>query len=175
MKKYKVGDKVWWAHCGNTLVKEPCPVCYGKKQVVLVLGNDDTVTLDCDYCGKGYEGPRGYVMEYRWVAEPELITITEVEISDSLEHGETIKYRTNYYSIKNCDIFDTREEALVRCEVIAKELAEQQSTRAEHIKANVKKTFSWNAGYHMRVVKRAQKDIEYHQAKAVLCKQRQPH
>jgi len=39
MERFKIGDKVWVArYSENTAISVPCPVCYGKLKVTLILG-----------------------------------------------------------------------------------------------------------------------------------------
>ena len=170
MKKYKVGDRVWLAsYSSPRLVSETCPICYGKRQVILILGNDDTVTLPCEYCGKGFDGPRGYVNRYKYVAEVNHITIDSVEIIETRD-GETREYRADNRCADIEDIFDTEEEAISRCEIKKQEAEHERMTRTEFIKVNVKQSFSWNAGYHLREAKRKESELEYHKNAAVFCK-----
>jgi len=171
MKKYNVGDKVWVAWVERRDVTELCPVCFGKLQVLLTLGNDDTVTLPCDYCGKGYNAPVGTVTEARYGSGAELKTIETVDVTQTAS-GETYEYHSGHYILRPERVFDTKEEALLCCESIAQELNKEQETRAEYIKKDVKKSFSWNAGYHLREAKRKEGEAEYHRKKAAICKSR---
>jgi len=167
--KIKIGDKVWHACCGTKQIKVECPICYGKLAVTLILGNGDKVELPCDYCGKGYGYPQGVVTEWEYIAEPEQREITNIrcEITGT---GEKREYLSGHYILYPDIIFPTREDALGKCEEIKKKLEHEQETQAKHIKGNVNKTYSWNAGYHMRIVKKAKIDIEYHSKKAIICK-----
>lgn len=171
MKKYNVGDAVWVARAGYRRVAELCPVCFGKLQVVLTLGNDDTVTLPCDYCGKGYNVPAGTVTEARYSPGAELKTIETVSVSQTTS-GETYEYRSGDYILSPERVFDTKEEALFCCESIAQELNKEQETRTEYIKQYIKKSFSWNAGYHLREARRKEDEAERHRKKAAICKSR---
>jgi hypothetical protein len=171
MKQYNVGDKVWYARVGMREVSMPCPVCYGKLAVTLILGNDNTVVLPCTFCAPGYSEPSGTITEYEWKAEPEEQAITGVNITIN-GNKEEREYRSNSYILYSEDVFSAREEALVRCEERIKQHEIEESTRVEHLKANAKKSFSWNAGYHLRQVKDHKKQMEYHERKAILCKAR---
>jgi len=174
MNKYQIGDKVWVAYCGNSLVKTPCPVCFGELVVTLILGNKDTVELPCDYCGKGYNAPVGYTQEYEYTANPVLETILGMKINITTT-GEEIEYQTAFGRIIYPDIiFESHEEALKKCQNIKSELETENNKRVEYIKYNTKKTFSWNAGYHLSCAKKCRKDAEYHDKKALLCKSRIP-
>jgi hypothetical protein len=46
----------------------------------------------------------------------------------------------------------------------------EQSTRAEYLKKNMNKKYSWNAGYHLKEAKRSEEQAAYHRKKAMLCK-----
>ena len=171
MKKYNVGDKIWFAHCGHREVTKTCPICFGKKEVTLILGNGDTVITQCDYCGKGWEFSTGYIKEYEYVAEPEQFSITHIR-SECSSEGEKHKYHSYHYHFKDDVIFDTREEALIKCNEIVAQKEKDETTRAEYLKKNKYKSFSWNAGYHLREAKRNREEAERHEKLAKICKER---
>jgi len=166
---YNIGDEVWWARCGNRNITKTCPICFGKRQVTLILGNNDTLTLPCDYCRKGYEGPRGYIDEHEYIAQPELITISGMHIDKTFDDNK-VEYRYGSWCPYTADIFDTKEKAVSRCKEKIIELEKEQQTRAEHIKADKNKSYSWNAGYHLKEAKRHEENAIYHQKHARLCK-----
>ena len=173
--KYKIGDTVYVANCGHRQIDIPCPVCFGKIRVTLILGNGESVSLPCDYCGKGFDGPRGYVSEYDYVAEAAARTITAANITLT-DTGEKVEYRSgssfSYYTLKEEDCYSTFEEASATAVAVKEKMIEEQNTRAEYIKEDIKKSFSWNAGYHLREAKRNRREIEYHERMAVICKER---
>lgn len=171
--KFKVGDSVWVAKCSNTQAHVTCPICYGKRRVTLILGNDDTVSLECGYCGRGYEGPRGYVEEFQYKAEPQLIQITGMSINQS--NTETVvEYHLgsahSYRVLREENLFDTLEEAAKRSLELKAQYENEQRTKQKYLKKNLNKSYAWNAGYHLREAKRHRGDAEYHDKKAVLCK-----
>ena len=171
MPRFKVGDTVWNAKCRWEQIQVVCPTCFGKKEVTLILGNDERVILPCDGCGKGYDGPKGYVTKYNYVVEPETVNITGIEIEiDGTK--EVARYRNGSYSFDEADLSPTREEAYQRAHHKRLLLEEDQRTRADLIKKLTHKNFSWNANYHMRQAKDLRKQAEYHDEKAKLCKER---
>ncbi len=172
MTKFNIDDTVYLATCRNEEIKVPCPVCYGKLEVVLILGNDDKVTLSCDYCGKGYDGPKGYTREYKFIVAAKPVTITGVD-SEKRADGEKIQYRSGCYVYAEDQLFIKEEDALEKAKEVKAANDEEQNTRAKYIKHNVNKSFSWNAGYHFRCAKREREQAEYHEKKAALCKARQ--
>lgn len=139
-EKYKIGDVVWAAFAERRDITETCPVCYGKKSVTLILGNEDSVILPCDYCGKGFGYPKGTVQEIRYVrgAEQRVITKVDVQIDGS---GEKVQYQSEHYVLYPERIFNTEQEALDCCEKIAAAMNEEQKKSATYIKADVKKSF----------------------------------
>ena len=173
MAKFGIGDEVWSAQFSRGIpVRVTCPVCYGKRNVTLILGNGDSVELPCDYCGKGNLGvPTGYDTEYQTINDPEQIIIEgiNVEIRGS---GEKVEYRAGHRIYYDENLFSTREEAVLRSDELRKEYEESEKKRADYIKADVKKSFAWNAGYHLRNIKQYEKQIEYHKGKAKLCKEK---
>jgi len=167
--RFDVEDEAWWAKTGVSAVTKTCPVCYGEREVTLILGNGDRVRLPCSYCGTGFDAPRGFVTEHDYVAEPQMVIITGVT---SYDNGEAVEYeyRVGAYVPKGDDLFDNRDDALSRCQEIAERRKRDEEKKVEYIKYDKKKSFAWNAGYHMRCVKKAHKDIEYHERMAVICK-----
>jgi len=168
----KCGDLAWVSSFGMREVKKTCPVCDGKLQVELRLGNGDTVTMDCRYCAPGYESPRGYVEEREYISNPELVMITGVEISQKGEI-ETVEYHSmagRYHD--SVDVYDTEAEAMDACEREAERKKSEEATRVEYLKEDCQKSYSWNAGYHIREAKKHQEKAEYHRGKAVICKAR---
>jgi hypothetical protein len=165
---FKIGDEAWLASHEYRKVQKKCPVCFGKLTVELILGNEDRVILPCNYCCVGYDGPFGYVTEYEYISECALVTIDKVNIQETSE-GETREYLSGNRII-NDRIFKTKEEAEKKCIELADKLYTEQTTRSEYIKKDKQKSFSWNAGYHLREVKKLLEQAEYHKKMAVICK-----
>jgi len=171
----KVGDRLWWARWErHSQQPEPCPVCYGKLEVTVILGNGDTVTTPCDFCGKGYDGPKGYVNEYGPLATAELVTISSVTATET-EAGTDYEYRVrisdnSWYMPEAEDLFATEAEALTRAEEKAEAERARLEKSSEYLKHKAHKSFSWHAGYHLREAKHNRRQAEYHERMAVLCK-----
>jgi hypothetical protein len=167
--KFEIGETVWIATCGQTEVIKPCPVCFGKLKVKLILGNDEVCELPCDYCGKGnFDRPTGVEKDYEWVSKPIQDTIKSISIS-----GSGIEYHaSNHYCGDNELIFKTKEEAEIKCAKLAAINAIENQKKLEFCRFNSKKSFTWNAGYHRGEAKRAARDLEYHTEKAVFMKMR---
>lgn len=168
MKEYNVGDSIWWARCETRQIKKPCPVCFGKKEATLILGNGDEVILPCEYCGYGINAPTGIITGYEYVAEPEHSVITKVKI-EVTDDGEERKYYIGHCDSDGSDIFDSEAEALAKCTEMAQKREHEQMTLAEHIKENKQKSFLWNAGYHLEAARKSREEAARHERNAVLC------
>ena len=169
MTKFNIGDRVFYARCNQQEIEVPCLVCYGKLSVILTLGNGDEITLPCGYCGHGYQAPRGYIKEYDYKIVAELVIITGIETRKD-QNGEEIKYKYNNYIFDEDRLFANQTEALEKAKEIKAKYDEEQKTKSEYLKKDAKKSFAWNAGYHLREAKNHRKQAEYHDTKAVLCK-----
>lgn len=170
MKPYSVGDTVWLSRYDHEAVQKPCPICFGNKQVTLILGNDDKVLLPCDSCGHGLDEPTGVVTQYEYVPKAERLVITQVETTHTMEGEERRYYFAHRYTDPE-NIFDSEEEALARCnQMIYQERLED--AKAYRLKHNLLKSYAWNAGYHLTQARDCRKRAEYHDQKAILCKSR---
>lgn len=172
--KFKIGDTIWLARYGRQEVLVPCNVCYGKKEVTLILGNDDSVILPCEACGHGFRAPTGTQTEYTFVCGAEQCRITgmRIEISSDRESVTYDMLGGCYADESKC--FATEEEAMLAAEALRKAEDERENTQAAAIKANAQRSFIWNAHHHMSEFNRAMRDAEYHARKAELCKARIP-
>lgn len=174
MSKFKIGDTVWAARFHNNYpVTVPCSVCAGTGKVTLILGNGDKVELACDYCGKrNYDIPTGYETEYQPMSEPKAITIDGIEIQVTSE-GEKVEYLVGsgdcHHIYHDENVFAEYQDALKRGEQLKQEWLDAEQKRTDWMKANVKKSFAWNAGYHLREAKQLRRQIEYHEKRAKLC------
>jgi hypothetical protein len=113
MKQFEIGQKVFAACYRREGVRKPCPVCYGQTKVKLILGNEEEVILPCDYCGKGFDFPKGYVTEYEHKLYTEEITITGRDIRESFGNSEVTYYSGNFV-FHSENLFRTEGEALTR-------------------------------------------------------------
>lgn len=167
-KLYSVGDVVWYASFGTMEEQVPCPVCYGNKNVVVVLGNGDEVEVGCNYCSRGYDGALGYVTEYVLLPRAEQCTITRRRIEDDFGE-EKVEYNSARYFLSADRIFDTYEEAMACAEGMAerKRLQDENSPKYKN-----EKSYAWNAGYHLKQADKCHREAIYHEAKAKVCKSR---
>lgn len=168
--RYKIGDVVYVGTYDNRQSQIECPVCFGKREVTLILGNGDSVITPCDYCGKGHEGPKGFVLQCERIPRAEAALINEIRLELSAD-GSIVQYHTaNYSCYQEYEVFPTQAEAMAYAQELADKAVKEESERAEYIKNNQAKSYSWNAGYYLRKAKQARDDAEYHERMAVRCK-----
>ena len=177
MPKYEIGDKVWIAQPGQKQVRKTCPICFGKLEVKLTLGDDSEVMIQCDYCGKGFSGPQGYVMEYEYCDGANQITIQGMNVSTVGKNEEEVEYKYNWCSgggniAYEKDVYATQEEAIDRSNEIREQRERVQSERTIHLKKMKSKNFSWNAGYWLKQAKDAEQSAERYRNRARICKSR---
>ena len=163
---YNIGDTVWVASFDMRQVQVPCPVCFGNKAVVVILGNGDEVCTECGFCSHGFEGARGYIIEYTREPRAESMVITGREIQESRD-GVEVTYTSGRYILNTDRVFVSESEALA-CAYNLEEAAKQN----ESPKYKNEKSYSWNVGYHLGRVKNLQREIDYHKSKAKICSDR---
>lgn len=160
----EVGDKVYIASELWTKVYKPCPVCYGKLEVTLILGNGDHAVVDCQYCRQGFEGPTG-----RDISHYEHTPHVDVGIVYGIRIEQTPKGTVTSYEFGNEtarrvrrseDVFLANLPAQERAEQKAKEANEREEKKIEEpAKEKRGKSHSWHVGYYKRQIKNAQRDL----------------
>lgn len=171
---FEPGEKVWFAATSRIEAQETCPICFGKRKVILILGNDERVELDCDFCGKGFDGPKGLVTTYKRFPRAEEVTIRSVESKRKANGEEEVRYIVGVNSIAQPeDLFIDENSAL---EYARQKAAEVQALEEEDFIRRTKrgkdKNYAWKAGYHRREAKRHREQAERHERAVVVCKAR---
>lgn len=172
MQKHKVGDIVYVASYGRREERVPCPVCFGKLAVTVILGDDTHISTPCNYCGHGYESPTGTVMEYVESGRVDALIIIKIATEDTVKGTSYSYYYADGRYSDDHNAFLAREEAEGYADELAAEHKRKMIERAEYIKKDKHKSFSWNVGYHMREVKNLTKRAEHHKEMAQICKAR---
>lgn len=174
--EFKRGDTVYLATYDPLEVQLPCPVCFGKRVVQVILGDDSVVETPCDYCRNGYSGPRGYVTTWDREARVEPVVIDAVVVEDG--PVRKVEYRTDAraggYRLPSPDnLFADETSAIARANVLAAEYDEWEATRHDRGGKQAVKKISWSIGYHLRNAKESRRQAEYHEARAVVLKGRE--
>ena len=155
---FEFGQVVFIARASSHDRQEiPCPVCYGKRRVTVILGNDEQVSIECEYCSHGCNPASGRASEWKpWSSVVET-TVTGIK----LEHGKWCIECAAYVG-SDAEIFTTREAAEEARIVMFAAAIERAQACNHSMKYNGRKRLSWHVGYHRAAVRRAQHDLEYH-------------
>lgn len=164
MSKFNLGDRVFIVRQGQTNKYATCPDCQGNRYLTVIMGDDSRVTIPCTGCQYGYENPRGVVRYYEYASEIEVGTIGAVKIVDDTFEYEVPASGGAYWCKQESEVFATREEAEAYGKVL---IAEHNKEALENIKKKHKdhRSWAWNATYHRKCIREAEKQIEYHSAR----------
>ena len=157
---FKMGDKVWYANAGVVEKSVICPECFGKLYLTVILGDDSKVTIDCAGCSRGMQPSTGRISYYEWKVDVKEVTVERIEIK---QDGVTYGF-WNHYCADNDKIFSTKEEAEKRALELVEEHNKEELEKIYRKEKN-NRTWSWNAYYHRDCIRRAEKDLIYHNAK----------
>lgn len=163
--QFNIGDTAYVArHSPHTEVWVQCPECLGTRTMRVILATGEEHTIDCACCERGYEGSPGKILTWQAQASVGAVTITGVE---SRMDGDTLevayRYGPNFIS-DGCNVFATRDEAMVRAEELTAKHNEEQAKRVRCKEKDTRK-WAWNISYHRKEIREAHRKIEYHTAK----------
>ena len=158
---FSIGEPVWVAVA--TAYKQeqvPCPICFGKGAVTLILGNGERQPVECDYCGHGYERATGLVARYGPHSEVKQGTVTGLS-----QRYDGWLVEVGGWTQDPDRIFRDPESAEI-CRVRLHAEAEQQARRSfESQFKSAKKKTTWNAGYHRKEIQELRRKLEWHEGR----------
>jgi len=158
--KHQIGEVVWLASWEAQPAYVVCPDCGGTGRLRVTFHDETQVSIECRNCSAGFDPPTGRVKVYDRVPRAVEAKITGAEID-----GDKVEWRTDQsYRVPEAEIYSNKADALFA----AREKA-RQADREERDRVNQKekdtRTWAWNASYHRRCIKEAQRQLEYHTAK----------
>jgi hypothetical protein len=164
--EFQIGETVYYAyaypHADNHV---PCPLCFGKKSVQIILGNGEIQPIECSACGHGYEGPRGFINERAprsAVVRGEITGVTK-------DFGEW-RYAVNGSS--QSDIFRTEEEAETKRVLLHAEASVQAEGFNQSIAKEKKKGLAWSVRYHQGCIRDLERRLSYHEEKLLISREK---
>jgi hypothetical protein len=167
---FSIGQTVYVADAnayGETRI--PCPICFGKLRVTLILGNGEHQAVTCEACDFGMQGPRGEVRHYKAASSVTPWTVTGINQTDG---GWQIMAGGSAYKMADGNIFATREEAEARRLVLHAEAEEQARAAFDCQMVRAAKSHTWTAAYSRSAIARLKRDMEWHERK--LCAEKLP-
>ncbi len=168
--KFNIGDSVFKARYERVETYVTCPDCLGSKTVRVILGDGTELTIACGGCDPGgYMPSTGRIKQYAYGTIATPYTVTGVKVTaDAVEYDLNNFGQGSYYMAKEEQLFATSEEAFTwgETEKIAHEAEENKRLMA---KTKDTKSWAWNATYHRKCIKDAEKAIAYHRTKVQIC------
>ena len=168
-KMFSIGQIVFKATYRRTEKLVTCPDCLGSRRVKMVLGDGTELLIECGGCDPdGYRASTGTIKQYDFAVQVKSYTVTGVNTRANAVSYELDNFGGSYHTGTESDVFATADEAQ----------AFGDSLRAEHeadenkrwmSKTKDAKSWAWNASYHRKCIKQAEKDLEYHRGKVQVC------
>jgi len=163
----QIGDVIYWVeshtHYGKSI---PCPMCFGKQFVTIILGDGSETKSECGMCSHGLDRATGQAKTWDAVA---LICSGEIT---GVSTREGIKYEVGYKSVYQHECFDSKELAEVERDKKQKECERRRDEWFKESFINCKKSQIWNAGYHKGCIEYNERQIEWHKARLGMIKER---
>lgn len=155
-----IGETVYWVeshiHHGKSI---PCPMCFGKRFVTIILGDESRTESECGMCSHGLDRATGQAKT--WEASATIYS----GIITGLSTREGMKYEVGYKSVYQHECFNSELEAIPTRDKKLKEAEAQRDQWFKDSFVNCKKSQLWSAGYHRSCIKDAERKIEWHQAR----------
>lgn len=158
--RYEIGETVWVASFESTTDSVTCPECGGAGRIRCLMYDDTMVSVECQGCSRGYEGPQGVIRVYTRKPMAVETTITGVSIRNGKPEWQT----KSSWSTPEEDIFTNRLMAEERAAIKAAKLDQEERDKVAN-KEKDTRSWSWNAHYHRKEIRDLEKRIEYHRAK----------
>lgn len=158
---FRIGDVLWQASNGSNNVKVPCPVCNGDLAVTVILGDGERVGVPCEACGKGFNGPRGYIEE--WQHDPAVSKFVIASIQSFHADRWCVNSETGGWGYFN-ELFPSEDEAMARAVKNCAEQHERNMQSRQRHRKNVKEA-AWSIQYHRKQIADLERQIAWHQGR----------
>jgi hypothetical protein len=163
--RFEVGQQIWIGDFSPLApCHETCPDCGGTGRLRVTFHDETQVSIACQNCAAGYDPPTGFVIVYRNSATARLATICGFENALGKTRWHVDGHDSGYRLVDDSDAFDTEDEAIAFAKRRAAEWEEEQRARIFK-KEKDTRSWAWNASYHRRQIKEAEKNVAYHTAK----------
>jgi hypothetical protein len=171
--KYEIGQEIFWASFSSHAQDHvTCTDCGGTARLRVTFHDETTVSIPCANCARGYEQPTGKIMVYCRKGTVNKGVVSGMEIGD-----DQVEYRAKYYCtgddgrlfgatshIKENDVFLSESGAQLRADQMAVEYDEEERAKIFR-KEKDQRSWAWNASYHRKQIKDAERSLEYHRKK----------
>lgn len=162
---YNIGDTAYWVESSTHYNKKvPCPMCFGKRFVTLILGDESQTQIECGFCSHGIDRPSGLANSWEPSAIIHAGTITGISTRDGT------RYEIGGRNLFAHELYTNEADAKLVQEVKLKEVQEQAEHCFRESFVNAKKKQIWSAGYHRSCIKSAERNIEWHRLRLNMIK-----
>jgi hypothetical protein len=174
--RFEVGQEIWVGDFSALApVYEICPDCGGTGRLRVTFHDETQVSIACANCALGYDPPTGRIRVHRQAATARKAIISGLEVNGGKTRWHIDGTECSWRIVEDEDAFETEAEALKWAkEKVARFEAEQRNKIFEKEKDT--RSWAWNASYHRREIKEAERRLAYHTAKlnAAVLKVKEP-
>lgn len=174
--RFEVGQKIWIGDFSAlSPAYETCPDCGGTGRLRVTFHDETQVSIECRNCAAGYDPPTGRVIVYRNAARARHATVCGFENAHGKVRWHVDGDDCSYRVVDDENAFDTENDALTWAKQCAASYEAEQRAKI-FSKEKDSRTWAWNASYHRRCIKDAEKQIKYHSEKlaAAMVKAKEP-
>lgn len=162
--KFQIGDQVWRPTFESSVEWVTCPDCGGTGRLRVTFHDETTVSIDCQNCSVGYDPPTGKVKVYVRRPEAHQGVISGIEVEP-----DKVTYRLgrglhSSWLVEEDALSIDHDGAFEKAVALAREADETERRRILE-KEKPARTWAWNARYHRRCIKDAQRNLDYHTRK----------
>lgn len=120
--------------------------------------------VQCEACGKGYEGPQGVEAHWEVSTGASKVTITGLDRMDG-DHVIVQVAGINRRTYEFSELYKTEAEALAESERYQAEFREQNTRSAEARNTHRRAETAWTVRYHNQCIKDYETKIAWHRSK----------
>jgi hypothetical protein len=160
-----IGDTVWLAKWDSEDATVPCPDCGGTGRLRVIFHDETVVSIWCQNCAVGYDPPTGVIRVHTRYPKAIQATIIGVERGPKgIEYKCEMIGGSGYYRHVEADLFADKEAAELHA---AHLVSEADAAERERVLTKEKDTrsWAWNASYHRKQIKDAERQIVYHSSR----------
>lgn len=161
-----IGDEVYWVYSTTNYGKQvPCSMCFGKRFVEVILGDNSVVKSECGFCQRGCDRASGNMTIWTDFTEIRHGKITGISMRDG------VRYEVGRETLWAYETYPTKEAAEIVYAEKDKEAKERAAECFRESFVNCTKKQIWSVGYHKGCIERAERTIEWHQSRLGMIKE----
>ncbi len=158
---FAIGQTFWAPRTSSEKVVLPCPACKGERVVTVIYGGDEHVVIECEACGKGFNGPQGFIEEWQFTPAASKFVVAGLE---SMHQDNWRLLSTDGATMDLKDLCATEAEALAVSVQKCADQREHDMRSRQHARTKARDG-SWSIAYHRNHIADCQRQIDWHTAK----------